>query len=988
MAQSGRRVEIDVVANDQVSAVLGRIGRGFVGLSTLINKGISGFGNVLNSYNSAMSGMNRVTTLVMAAAGREIYKFTRDAITNFSDFERQHAKTLGAIAKDYLSLTDQQRRYLDYQKQISSGSVVTTVPSASSQAGQFVVADNELRKQAYSLGTVGTTGTGALYGPTEVAAAQTALAKAGLKSQDITTVLPEVIRFAGGNDISLDQAAEYAVSMGTQWHIPYKEWGSMLDELTRTADISIADVEDIYNTMKYAGTVGYGTRQNMEDVLAAVAILNNAGLKGSRGGTGVQALITRLLTGVGMSEQVIEKTAPTERSAAALEEFKASVTDENGNMDLTNVTEQLEALMGANSDFSDEELAWFAYRIFGLFQQKAGYALANGGDLASVSSYITDTAPGTNYLKEQIMLSTQYGVGEAAANAFEGIQLDVGEAIKPVYSTIASELLKFMNSDGSYTIDYDAIREALRTGSDTLSDKYGTQAGDSLYNVGNFALNSGGAIIANLPLLGGAFTSITELLNGDVSGALESFRDGAKAADEKIAELPPEMQEFATSVKNATETLIILAGLNAGLRLLSTVLTIFQSTVGRFITWLIGKIKGNKISDTIAKKVETMTVNANIVNVYGKAVNVFGNGGMPGTGGIPTTGNPQLPGGGTPTALPPGNGTGTSAAGSRALATLGKLGILAAELAMVMSVPSSDADTGAQMVASTDKMTMMNDYYYDTYGGSAPIVDFDPQGTYNKDLETLFGADSFNKMMATAYTAYGGWVNEEGTEAGLYYGAGDTESAELDRKIWAGLMALSQFNTDTNGQFYNQILQMLEKKMSAEDIITDLSDGVADSLKVASITGTSVVGTNLYDKIYKEIFDSLTNLSDPSARGQMASQLTMGRLRSMFPGMSDDQTLSIAQSGRGDGLAPATTESGVQSTYTGTTTMDAVIQRLDNINTTLGSSPAPIITTHVYPGQVIVNVDKFGNSEYRYLPSTVDTDVDYARQASRTGTSG
>ena len=48
-----------------------------------------------------MYGFNRVVSSVVRTAGDSIYNFTKDAINNFSELERQHAKTMGAMATDY-----------------------------------------------------------------------------------------------------------------------------------------------------------------------------------------------------------------------------------------------------------------------------------------------------------------------------------------------------------------------------------------------------------------------------------------------------------------------------------------------------------------------------------------------------------------------------------------------------------------------------------------------------------------------------------------------------------------------------------------------------------------------------------------------------------------------------------------------------------------------------------------------------------------------
>ena len=62
---------------------------------------------------------------------------------------------------------------------------------------------------------------------------------------------------------------------------------------------------------------------------------------------------------------------------------------------MTDVIDEMDAIM---TDMTDEEQAWFAKKLFGLYQMKSAYALLNGDetDLNDVIEEIKNQSDGTN----------------------------------------------------------------------------------------------------------------------------------------------------------------------------------------------------------------------------------------------------------------------------------------------------------------------------------------------------------------------------------------------------------------------------------------------------------------------------------------------------------------------------------------------------------------------------------------------------------------
>ena len=646
---SSRQIDIDIVARDMASNVFKRVQSNLSSMSGGFVQSLSGMHNGLHRYNSAMSKLHRTTQVALGGAGYFVYKFTKDATRQFADFERQHAKTIGAIASNYDRSAKSQQKFFEDQ--------------------------SRLKRQALQIGTTGPNGNGALYGAPDVAMTQTALSKAGIGAKQVPEITPSIIKFAGGNDLPLETATEYAVNIGEMFNIPRtkKAYTQMLDKVTKSADISTIDVPDIFQSLKYAGPIASSLHRSLDEVLGVISVMGNSGLKGSMAGTGIQAFFTKILSPTPMSDKAIE-TAPSPKAVKTLETFVASTTDKSGKFkSMPDVTKKLDdALNGLN----DKEQAWFSRKLFGLYQMKSAYTLGkNGGDnLADTIKRISTTSEGTNDKKWNIMLESAWGKQQALKNAWTGTKIDVGYRLAPFTSNITEQLFKALTSKGTHKFDFNKIKQGLDASSKMIAEQYGERAGGFVSKVGNFAINGAQIGKAVSPVSTGFGLGYMKLLGGDIPGALKSFKDGISDANKNIGELPPELQTMATEVKNATTTLAVLAGVNFVAK--------FVENITKFAKFLesLATPKTPPAPTTpapaVTQMLKSMNVRSNIVHVYGNSVIQHGGGGIGGgTPGAPVPGGktykdgtPKVPGyykDGTPK-IPGYNKDGTPRKGTKA----------------------------------------------------------------------------------------------------------------------------------------------------------------------------------------------------------------------------------------------------------------------------------------------------------------------------------
>jgi TP901 family phage tail tape measure protein len=182
---------------------------------------------------------------------------------------------------------------------ILTGGFVTAVKTSAEfekeiSAIQAVTASTDeevdvLRRAALDLGSQGP------FGPTAVAQAFVELAKAGLTATEIIEGAgTATINLAKAGDIDIARAAEIAANSMRTFGIRAEDVNGVVDTLAGAANQSTLDVEDLAVSMRYTGGVAAALQIPIEEVATALALLGNAGIKGSTGGTSLRRVLLNM----------------------------------------------------------------------------------------------------------------------------------------------------------------------------------------------------------------------------------------------------------------------------------------------------------------------------------------------------------------------------------------------------------------------------------------------------------------------------------------------------------------------------------------------------------------------------------------------------------------------------------------------------------------------------------------------------------------------
>lgn len=567
------KISIVIDAQDNASGTINNVGSNLRNMYSSIN----GLNSALRHYNSTMSTFNHMMINSVKEIGSAIYDFTSDSINSFSELSEQHAKTLGAMANDYDKTLESQQKFIENSE--------------------------KLRQQAIDLAKYGINGQGSLATPVDVSSVQTELVKAGISADTMlsTDVVKDVLQFAQANQLKTDQAVEFAVSLGSQFGVAPENWGDMLDKVSHTADLSVIDVADIVQSMKYAGGISAGLDRPIEETLGMISVLGNFGLKGSQAGSGIQALLTRLLTGdTTVITQAQAEVAP-ENALKAFYDFSnyaKSAGSEITYDDILNETftesditgslrpmeDVMDALETTMESLNDEEQAWFAKKLFGLYQMKSAYALINGDDsgemaLNEVITEIETNSGGTNENKLAELINSQSGQMAVTQNLIEGIKTELGMMLEPTVVATLHEIQGFLKDPGNYEINWDSIRTALDESCDAIEEAYGSAIADSVRNLGGLTIDLGQIVEEIGPeFMTGMLDVFNNILSGNFGkdGVGDSWDTMITNMNASLEDLPPNLQELGEKVVDVIDMFGKLATLNIATTIAQLVTSVMQ----------------------------------------------------------------------------------------------------------------------------------------------------------------------------------------------------------------------------------------------------------------------------------------------------------------------------------------------------------------------------------------------------------------------------
>lgn len=185
---------------------------------------------------------------------------------------------------------------------------------------------------------------------------------AGWKSEQMMSGLPGVMALAAASGEDLGTVSDIVTDSITAFGLTADDVTPYVDLLAKTATNANTDVYRMGQTFQYVAPIAGAVGAEVDDVALAIGLMANSGIKGSKAGTALRNIFTRLST-------------DTDNARTTLEKMGVTIFDESGNMrDFGDIlTEARAAWKGLN----DEQSVSYAKTIAGQYGMAGWLSLMN-----------------------------------------------------------------------------------------------------------------------------------------------------------------------------------------------------------------------------------------------------------------------------------------------------------------------------------------------------------------------------------------------------------------------------------------------------------------------------------------------------------------------------------------------------------------------------------------------------------------------------------
>ncbi|MFN4263531.1 MAG: phage tail tape measure protein [Thioalkalivibrionaceae bacterium] len=276
-----------------------------------------------------------------------------------------------------------------------------------------------LRKKALELGSTTS------FSAREAAEGMEFLAKAGFDANQQIEAMPSMLALARAGKVELGAAADIASNVLSGFRMEASEMTRVADAMVMAATTSNVDIHMIGESMKYVSGTAEQAGLSIEETLAMIGLMGNAGIQASQSGTALRAMLQRL-------------ASPSDAAAGILAELGVETVDAAGNLrNLTDILNDMAA--GMEGMGSGQKLASIS-EVFGLIASTASGTLLNEGD--DILAYIEriNDAEGRAAAVAEAMGDNLLGANTRLQSAIEGLNIALGTLLLPTLAELTDRV--------------------------------------------------------------------------------------------------------------------------------------------------------------------------------------------------------------------------------------------------------------------------------------------------------------------------------------------------------------------------------------------------------------------------------------------------------------------------------------------------------------------------------------------------------------------
>lgn len=261
-------------------------------------------------------------------------------------------------------------------------------------------------------------GASTAFSATQASEALNYMALAGYDASTSMRVLPTVLNLAAAGNMELAAASDMVTDAQSALGLSLEETEAMVDQMAKTSSKTNTSVSQLGDAFL---TVG-GTAKNLAGGTAELAqmlgILADNGIKGAEGGTALRNVILSL-------------SAPTDVAAKKMDELGLAVFDAEGNMrPMPDIMRDLNKSM---EPLTQQEKTDALNTIFNKVDLKSVNALlGTSAERFDEVAFAIDNATGSAEKMANTQLDNLAGDVTLLESAFEGLQIQISDAVTPV----------------------------------------------------------------------------------------------------------------------------------------------------------------------------------------------------------------------------------------------------------------------------------------------------------------------------------------------------------------------------------------------------------------------------------------------------------------------------------------------------------------------------------------------------------------------------
>lgn len=475
---------------------------------------------------------------------------------------------------------------------------------------------------------------------TEAGEAFTYMAQAGWTTEQMLAGIDGVLALSAADGLDLASTASIVTDTLAAFGLQASDTAHFADVLAKAAAATNVDVAQMGETFTYVAPIAGAMGYSIEDMSTAIGLMANSAVKGSMAGTALKTAISNMVT-------------PTDEQVELMKKLGVSMTDSKGNAN--SFMTVMKDLRTGFSKLSETEKTAAASTLFGSYAMSGMLAIINASDesFSSLAESI-ENSQGTAEQMAEVMLDNLAGSFTMLQSAMDGVKISLGSRLAPYLRQFASWLTNKMPAvEKAIGEAMDFVDEKVKWLKETINDftsgeewenadiwekikiawdKIVAEPFSAWWNSTGKAWFAEKAAAIGKGLGSGLKMGLLAILGIDVSKTFDegqsvgaSFIQGFKEGfdTEQITEA---LKTWAENNKEVVAVLGVvlggklIGGIYKGVKEAKSLITDIKN--------IFSKGASNTAANAMpsAYTTTTMTVTANVVNVYGTSVNNVGQG--------------------------------------------------------------------------------------------------------------------------------------------------------------------------------------------------------------------------------------------------------------------------------------------------------------------------------------------------------------------------